>query len=123
MTINLRIALIIMILIYVSLILKKIQSKKLQLNFSTFWIISGVLLLLAVITPNLIENLTKLLGFEVPANMLFCITIFVAFYLIFNLTIKLSNEAQKNTLLIQEISLLKSRISKLEEKNKEETNY
>lgn len=120
MTINLRIALIIMILIYVSLILKKIQSKKLQLNFSTFWIISGVLLLLAVITPNLIENLTKLLGFEVPANMLFCITIFVAFYLIFNLTIKLSNEAQKNTLLIQEISLLKSRISKLEEKNKEE---
>ena len=89
-----------------------------QLNFSTFWIISGVLLLLAVITPNLIENLTKLLGFEVPANMLFCITIFVAFYLIFNLTIKLSNEAQKNTLLIQEISLLKSRISKLEEKNK-----
>ena len=109
-----------MILIYVSLILKKIQSKKLQLNFSTFWIISGVLLLLAVITPNLIENLTKLLGFEVPANMLFCITIFVAFYLIFNLTIKLSNEAQKNTLLIQEISLLKSRISKLEEKNKEE---
>ena len=120
MTINLRIALIIMILIYVSLILKKIQSKKLQLNFSTFWIISGVLLLLAVITPNLIENLTKLLGFEVPANMLFCITIFVAFYLIFNLTIKLSNEAQKNTLLIQEISLLKSRISKLEEKNKED---
>ena len=120
MTINLRIAIIIIILIYVSLILKKIQSKKLQLNFSTFWIISGVLLLLAVITPNLIENLTKLLGFEVPANMLFCITIFVAFYLIFNLTIKLSNEAQKNTLLIQEISLLKSRISKLEEKNKEE---
>ena len=46
--------------------------------------------------------------------MLFCITIFVAFYLIFNLTVKLSKEAQKNTALVQEISLLKKRVEKLE---------
>ena len=49
--------------------------------------------------------------------MLFCITIFIAFYLIFNLTIKLSKEYQKSTLLIQEISLLKARVKKLEEKD------
>ena len=48
--------------------------------------------------------------------MLFCITIFVAFYLIFNLTVRLSNEAKKNITLIQEISLLKEKISKIEEK-------
>lgn len=118
MTINLRIALIVITLIYVVLILKKIKDKKLQLSFATFWIVSGVLLVLAIMIPNLIEYLTKLLGFEVPANMLFCITIFTAFYLIFNLTIKLSKEYQKNVLLLQEISLLKDRVEKLEKKNK-----
>lgn len=118
MTINLRIALIVITLIYVVLILKKIKDKKLQLSFATFWIVSGVLLVLAIMIPNLIEYLTKLLGFEVPANMLFCITIFTAFYLIFNLTIKLSKEYQKNVLLVQEISLLKDRVEKLEKKNK-----
>ncbi len=51
-----------------------------------------------------------------PANMLFCITIFVAFYLIFSLTVKLSNEAQKNITLVQEISLLKEKINKIERK-------
>lgn len=40
MTVNLKIALILMTLIYLVLILKKIKNKKLQLSFSTFWIIS-----------------------------------------------------------------------------------
>ena len=103
MTTNLKIALIVITLIYLFLILKKIKDKKLQLSFSTFWIISGILLIVAIITPNLIEWLTHVLGFEIPANMLFCITIFTAFYLIFNLMVKLSKEAVKNTILIKQI--------------------
>ena len=94
MTINLKIALIIITLIYVFLVLKEIKNKKLKLSFAIFWIISGILLIIAIMTPNLIEYLTKIIGFEVPANMLFCITIFTAFYLIFNLTVKLSKEYQ-----------------------------
>ena len=117
MAINLKIALIIMTLIYVGLMLKKIREKKMQLSFAIFWIISGALLILSIIIPNFIEDLTKLLGFEVPSNMLFCIKIFTAFYLIFNLTIKLSKEYQNNVLLIQEISLLKKRVEKLEKKD------
>lgn len=118
MTINLKIALIVITLIYVFLLLKEIKNKRLKLSFAIFWIISGILLVIAIMTPNLIEYLTKILGFEVPANMLFCITIFIAFYLIFNLTIKLSKEYQNNVLLIQEISLLKNRVEKLEKENK-----
>ena len=115
MTLNLKIALTIMVLVYVFLILKTIRSKKLQLSFSIFWLVSGFLLLIAILIPNLIEYLTKLLGFEMPVNMLFCITIFIEFYLIFNLTVKLSNENKKNILLTQEISLLKKRVKDIEE--------
>lgn len=117
MTYNLKIALIIMTIIYLLLIIKEIKNKKLQISFSTFWIVSGILLIIAIAIPNLIEILTKLLGFEMPVNMLFCITIFVSFYLIFNLTVRLSKEAKKNTLLVQEISILKKRVTELEEKN------
>ena len=106
MTLNLKIALIIMTIIYLVLIFKEIKNKKLQISFSTFWIISGILLIIAIAIPNFIE----------PVNMLFCITIFVAFYLIFHLTVKLSKESQKNTLLIQELSILKQKVDKLEEK-------
>lgn len=118
MKISLNLVLIVITLIYIFLILKSIKKKKLQMSFSVFWLITGILLIIALVIPNLVENISKVLGFEVPANMIFCLTIFVSFYLIFNLTVALSKENKKNTLLVQEISMLKKRVEKLEENNK-----
>ena len=118
MQLSLNILLIIIILIYLFLVIKAIRKKKLQMSFSIFWLITGVMLIVALLIPNLVENISKALGFEVPANMVFCLTIFVAFYLIFNLTISISKENRKNTILIQEISMLKKRVEDLETKEK-----
>lgn len=119
MQISLKLVLIVITLIYIFLILKSIRKKKLQMSFSIFWLITGILLIIALLIPNLVENISKALGFEVPANMVFCLTIFVSFYLIFNLTVALSKENKKNTLLVQEVSMLKKRVEKLEGNNKE----
>lgn len=118
MQISLNLVLIVITLIYIFLILKSIRKKKLQMSFSLFWLITGILLIIALLIPNLVENISKTLGFEVPSNMVFCLTIFVSFYLIFNLTVALSKENKKNTLLVQEVSILKKRVEKLEENNK-----
>lgn len=119
MQISLNLVLIVITLIYIFLILKSIKKKKLQMSFSVFWLITGILLIIALLIPNLVENISKALGFEVPANMVFCLTIFVSFYLIFNLTVALSKENKKNTLLVQEISMLKKRVENLEQHYKE----
>ena len=119
MTNNLKIGLVIITAIYILLILKEIKRKKIQIALSTFWLTSGILLIIAILIPNLVENITKLLGFEVPANMLFCITIFVAFYLIFQLTMRVSKVYTNNISLVQEISLLKNRVNELEKEKKD----
>ena len=116
MTISLKIALIVITLIYLCLILAKIRKKKLNVTFSIFWIVTGIILIIATLIPNFIEIISKIIGFETPSNMIFCITIFILFYLIFNLTIIISKENQKNTVLVQEISLLKKKVELLEEK-------
>ena len=120
MQIELRIVLIIITLIYLFFILKSIKSKKMQISLSLFWIFTGIILLVAAIAPNIFGNISNLLGFETTANMIFCITIFLAFYLIFNLTTMLSKENKKTTKLIQEISLLKNKVEELERKSQEE---
>ncbi|MNI91800.1 hypothetical protein D3C73_1495110 [compost metagenome] len=56
------------------------------------------------------------MGFEKTSNMIFCLSIFFAFYLIFNLTILISKAFNRNVELIQEVSILKKRIDILEEK-------
>ena len=116
MALTLKIALIAITAIYILLILRSIRRKKMNVSFSIFWIITGIILIIFAIVPNLVETISKVLGFEAPSNMLFVVTIFMAFYLIFNLTTIVSQENKKNILLIQEVSLLKKKVEELEEK-------
>ncbi len=116
MTLTLKIALIIITMIYLYLIISSVNKRKMQSSMSIFWIITGFLLIIAIAIPNLIENISSFLGFEKASNMIFCLTIFIAFYLIFNLTMLLAKQANRNTSLIQEVSILKKKIAKMEEK-------
>ena len=64
------------------------------------------------------KNVASLLGFEMPINMIFSGAIFIILYLIFNLTILITKEYNKNVLLIQEISMLKKKVEELEKQEK-----
>lgn len=117
MNIILRIVLIVITLIYIAFLIKNTKHKKIQVSFSTFWLMSALVLILAIAFPGVVEWISAKLGFETASNMIFVITIFVAFCLIFGLTVRISQEHKKNVLLIQEISLLKNRVGKLEKAN------
>ena len=111
---TLKLALIIILLIYIFFILKAVKRKNMRIGYLIFWSITGVILIIALLVPNLIENVSKFIGFEVPINMIFSIAIFIILYLIFHLTILISNENKNNIMLTQEISMLKKRIEELE---------
>lgn len=119
MDLTLRIALIVITVIYLCVVLKAIKNKKVQISFSVLWILIGLILFIALAIPNLVENVSKMLGFELSVNMIFCVAIFICFYLIFNLNIMVSKENKKNVLLIQEISILKKKVNELETRGKE----
>lgn len=114
MSIELRIALLAITIVYTIVILKLIKKKEVNLYFSIFWIFSICVLIFSIIFPNIIIKISKIIGFQTPVNMMFCFAIFVSFYLIFKLTLILSQEYKKNVSMIQEISILKTKIEKLE---------
>lgn len=118
MSLTLRLVLIIITLVYLFLIIRSVRKRKMQSSMSIFWIVTGLLLIIAIAIPHLIEFISAFLGFEKASNMIFCVTIFIAFYLIFTLTMLLAKQTNRNTSLIQEVSILKKRVDELE-KNKE----
>ncbi len=111
---TLKAVLIIITLIYLYIIVDAVKKRKLQTSFSIFWILTGIVLIVSILIPNFIESVSSFLGFEKASNMIFCLAIFIAFYLIFNLVMLLSKEFKQNVILIQEVSMLKKRIEKLE---------
>lgn len=113
---NLKIALIIIVIMYIFFIMKSVKRKDMRINYLIFWSISGIALIIALLIPNLVETVSNKIGFEMPINMIFSIAIFIILYLIYNLTIQISKEQAKNVQLIQEISILKQKIEEIEKK-------
>lgn len=117
MQISLKIALIIIVLLYIFFIMKSVKRKNMRIGYLIFWSITGVLLIIALLIPNLVENISHIIGFEMPINMIFCVAIFIILYLIFDLTTLISKTQNENVMLIQEISILKKKIEELDNKD------
>lgn len=115
---SLKIALILILVIYILCIIKAVKRKGMRINYLIFWSFTGVILVISLVIPNLVENISNRLGFGIPINMIFSIAIFILLYLIFDLTMQVSEEHNKNTMLIQEVSILKKRVEALEKKDK-----
>ena len=120
---NLKIVLIIIVIMYIFFILKAVKRKNMRINYLIFWSITGVALIILLLAPNFVENISNLLGFGLPINMIFSMAIFIILYLIFDLTKQISKEQNKNINLTQEISILKQRIEKLENENGEQDKW
>ena len=117
---SLKIALVVILLIYIFIILKAVKKKNMRINYLIFWSITGILLIIALLVPNFVDNVSKFLVFELPINMIFSFAIFIILYLIFDLTKLITKEQNKNITLIQEISILKKRVEELEKDNKKD---
>ena len=111
---NLKIFLTIGIVIYIYLTVKLLLKNDLQSSFLTFYFVSTIGLVVAIMMPKFIEKMTKVFGFETSSNMIFCITICILFYIVFKLTLKLSKEQERTVNLTQELSILKAKINKME---------
>ena len=118
MTLSLKIALIIVLLIYWLLIVKSVRNKSMRIGYLIFWLVLGIAMIIALAIPNFVEKISNWVGFELPINMIFSGAILVILYLLYDVTKQLTKEQNKNTMLIQEMSIMKKRIEELEKKEK-----
>lgn len=112
---SLRLQIVVGVVIVLALIgiLRQVHSNKLNLRYALIWILVGIVILIFDICPALLVGLTKLLGMELPVNMLFFLGFIFALGILFALTTKVSRQSDEIKRLTQELALLEH---KLEEK-------
>ena len=69
-------------------------------------------LIILAIWPNSLIVLANLVGFQTVSNMVIGVLLVILFFITMSLTVIVSAQKRKITLLVQEISLLKSEIKK-----------
>lgn len=108
-----------MILLAISLliiIIYIVRSEKISIKYSMVWLFSGLLILFFALFPNLMQSISKLIGFEILSNMVFLIFFSILFLITISLTIIVTHQKAQIQLLIQELSILKSNIGENQRK-------
>ena len=77
------------------------------------------LLIVLSIWPNILVSLANLIGFQTISNMVTGVLFVILLFITISLTVIVSGQKKKITLLVQEISILKNRVNDLEEKKGE----
>ena len=107
---NLRLVVIIFILFLFLLIVYLLRKRKLSTKFAIVWFLAIIVMLLTVLLPDVMKYVANLIGFELLSNMLLCIFIAILLFITLALTIMVSSNKRKITLLIEEISILKKEL-------------
>lgn len=112
----LRKSLFIGIVFYFSIIIYFLKRKALTLKYTILWIVSGIMMLILVIFPNLIKSISLILGIINPVNTVFLIVIFFLLVILMSITSIVSIQNEKSKRLIQQFALLEKRVREIEDK-------
>ena len=105
MSIALRVLLIIVSVMNTLNILRRIRKSKLQIDYSIFWLVFSIILIVIAVFPQIVIKLAQIIGFQSPANMVFLLVIFALMFKSFQSTLEISQLQYKIEELTQKIAL------------------
>ena len=112
MPLNLRLGVLIIALILAVVVIRILHKGRIPVKYSLLWVFGILILLFLAIFPNALIKIANLVGFQTVSNMVIGVLLVVLFFITMSLTVIVSAQKRKITLLVQEISLLKSEIKK-----------
>lgn len=112
---RLRILLIIIVTIGAIIAVRMIHRKKLNLGYSLLWLFLALVMVIAVLFPNLVYSLTALVGIDIPLNLILTGFALFSLMMMFYLTCIVSRDNERNRALTQQVALLEKRVRDLEE--------
>lgn len=120
-TINpvLKIVLSIGIVIFFIVLFVMLKRRSLVLRYTLLWMLSGLVLLIFLLFPQVVLGLGELIGVSNPVNAVFLLFAGFSLLLSLSLTSIVSKLSSQNRTLTQRAALLDKRLADLEDRLKE----
>ena len=104
------------VVIYFFLLVLLLKKKRLLLKYSLLWLFAGIVMLILILFPDILNLLSRILGIYSPVNALFAIILFCVIILLVSLTSIVSAQNEKIKRLIQREAILDEEIKRLKAK-------
>lgn len=112
MTLVLRVFLAVFSLILIIATTLVLRKGSIPIKYSLLWYFCAIIIFMVAVFPFTMEYIKAIIGFKTISNLVVGIIIALLLFLTMSLTIIMSGQQKKITLLIQEVSTLKSKIEK-----------
>ena len=103
------------ILAYFLLIVYLVKKKKFLLRYGILWLMSGLVMLVFILFPNILHTVTGIFGIELASNGIFAMCIFLVIMILVFLTVIVTDFANRIKKLAQRAAILEKRLGDLEE--------
>jgi hypothetical protein len=104
----------ILALVIVVLVVEMLRRKKLREKYAVLWLVVGLATLVLAAFPQLLAVTARLLGVQVPSNLLFAMTILLALGVCLHLSWEISVVEDETRTLAEEAAILRTHIERLE---------
>ena len=104
----------ILALVIVILVVEMLRRKKLREKYAVLWLVVGLATLVLAAFPQLLALTARLLGVQVPSNLLFAMTILLALGVCLHLSWEISVVEDETRTLAEEAAILRTHVERLE---------
>ncbi len=111
---NIQILLIAFSIAFIVIIFELTRKRKIRENYSLIWFLIGFVMLLFSVFRGLLDVIASFLGIYYAPSLIITITFLLVLGLGIHFTLVVSNLTESNKKAIQEIGLLKNKLSELE---------
>jgi len=91
-----------------------LRRRQLSEKYAALWLIVGGGLVILLVAPGLLQSASDALGFEVPANFLFLMALFLLLGVSVHLSWELSRLEDETRSLAEELAILRNSVERLE---------
>lgn len=117
---TLQIMMLIAVALYFIIVLFLLKKRSLNLKYTLLWLLSGGIMLLLAVFPQILNMFANIVGIYEPTNALFSIICFCIIIILMSLTAIVSKLNEKSKKVIQKMALLEKRVRELEEGSEQE---
>lgn len=119
--IRLKVSLLAAVLVFFIIVLSMLKRRRLTLKYTLLWLLTGVVMLIFVVFPELLQSLAGLIGAQTLMNTLYLLIIGFILVLLMMLTSIVSKQTERIAFLAQANAILEKRVRELEESKGRET--
>ncbi|MGM7672171.1 DUF2304 domain-containing protein [Microbacterium sp. A93] len=107
---------IVLAVVILSVVLWMLLTRRLREKYAVLWLVIALVVLVVGIFPGLWEGLTRLLGVQLPSNLLFAAALLLLLGVAFHLSWELSRAEDEGRRLAEESALMRAETEHLRER-------